>query len=148
MINIEIYTDGACNQEKKTGGWSFIILENGKKKSIKSGIEKETTNNRCEMLAAIKAFEELDNIEFFEGSSVSIFSDSAYLVNAFLKDWISLWLTNGWKNSSKKPVLNKELWESLIYFQKKYKASFIQIKRRSNDLSKKVDNMAKKPLNV
>jgi len=145
MINIEIYTDGACSGNPGPGGWSFIMLENGDEKAIKSGLEKETTNNKCEMLAAIKAFEELDNIEFFQDITVSVISDSAYLVNAFNEDWISGWLKNGWLNSAKKPVLNKELWESLIYFQKKYKASFVKIKRRSNDLAIKVDNMAKNP---
>lgn len=145
MINLEIYTDGACSGNPGPGGWSFIILENGEEKISKSGLEAETTNNKCEMLAAIKAFEELDNIEFFQDISVSVISDSAYLVNAFIEDWISGWLENGWVNSAKKPVLNKELWEALIYFQKKYNASFVKIKRRSNDLAIKVDNMAKNP---
>lgn len=145
MINIEIYTDGACSGNPGPGGWSFIILENGEEKISKSGLEAETTNNKCEMLAAIKAFEELENIEFFQDISVSVISDSAYLVNAFIEDWISGWLNNGWVNSAKKPVLNKELWEALIHFQKKYNASFVKIKRRSNDLAVKVDNMAKNP---
>ena len=145
MINIEIYTDGACSGNPGPGGWSFIILENGEEKISKSGLEAETTNNKCEMLAAIKAFEELENIEFFQDISVSVISDSAYLVNAFIEDWISGWLNNGWVNSAKKPVLNKELWEALIHFQKKYNASFVKIKRRSNDLAIKVDNMAKNP---
>lgn len=145
MINIEIYTDGACSGNPGPGGWSFIILENGEEKVSKSGLEAETTNNKCEMLAAIKAFEELENIEFFQDISVSVISDSAYLVNAFIEDWISGWLNNGWVNSAKKPVLNKELWEALIHFQKKYNASFVKIKRRSNDLAVKVDNMAKNP---
>lgn len=145
MINIEIYTDGACSGNPGPGGWSFIILENGEEKISKSGLEAETTNNKCEMLAAIKAFEELENIEFFQDISVSVISDSAYLVNAFIEDWISGWLNNGWVNSAKKPVLNKELWEVLIHFQKKYNASFVKIKRRSNDLAIKVDNMAKNP---
>jgi ribonuclease HI len=145
MINIEIYTDGACSGNPGPGGWSFIMLEDGKIKLKKSGSEIETTNNKCEMLAAIKGFEELDKLEFFQDISVSIISDSAYMVNGFIEDWISGWLKNGWLSSAKKPVLNKELWESLIFFQKKYKASFVKIKRRSNEFAVQVDEMAKKP---
>ena len=145
MINIEIYTDGACSGNPGPGGWSFIMLEDGKIKLKKSGSEIETTNNKCEMLAAIKGFEELDKLEFFQDISVSIISDSAYMVNGFIEDWISGWLKNGWLSSAKKPVLNKELWEALIHFQKKYKASFVKIKRRSNEFAVQVDEMAKKP---
>lgn len=147
MIEIEIYTDGSCNQIAKTGGWSFIMLEGGKVKLEKSGSEIDTTNNRCEMLAAIRAFDELETIEFFEPITITIYSDSAYLVNAFNQDWISGWLKNGWVNYSREPVANKELWESLIYFNKKYKSNFIHIKRRSNEIAKRVDDMAKKPVN-
>ena len=145
MINIEIYTDGACSGNPGPGGWSFMMLEDGKIKLKKSGSEIETTNNKCEMLAAIKGFEELDKLEFFQDISVSIISDSAYMVNGFVEDWISGWLKNGWMSSAKKPVLNKELWEALIFFQKKYNASFIKIKRRSNEFAVQVDDMAKNP---
>lgn len=145
MIKLEIYTDGACNQVAKTGGWSFILLEDGKEKVTKSGSEVDTTNNQCEMLAVIKAFEELETIEFFQPISITLFSDSAYVVNAFKDDWISKWINSGWLNAEKKPVKNKELWESIIFYQQKYKADFVQVKRRSNDYAKKVDDMAKKP---
>lgn len=145
MIKIEIYTDGSCNQKAKTGGWSYIMLENGTSKIEKSGSEIDTTNNKCEMLAVINAFEELDKIEFFESTTISVYSDSAYVVNAFNDDWISGWLRNGWLNSYKKPVLNKELWERLIYFYNKYKFNFIQIPRMSNEYAKRVDKMARNP---
>jgi ribonuclease HI len=145
MKKIEIYTDGSCNQEAKTGGWSFLMLEDGNIKIKKSGAEVETTNNQMEMMAAIKAFEELDGLKFSDKISVVIFSDSAYLVNAFNQDWISGWLKNGWLNASKKPVVNKEFWETLIVYQAKYRANFVQITRRSNAFAKQVDEMAKKP---
>lgn len=144
MITIEIYTDGSCNQKIGTGGWSFFILENGKEKIKKSEPEIDTTNNKMEMLAVIKAFEELEKIEFFEPISVTVLSDSAYVVNGFVQDWISGWLKNGWINSKKEPVANKELWQCLIDFQKKYKADFVQIKRRSDKFAIHVDEMAKK----
>ena len=145
MIKIEIYTDGACNQVAKTGGWSFIMLEDGITKLEKSGSEIDTTNNKCEMLAAIKSLEEFGLLKFPEPTVVTIYSDSAYLVNAFNQDWISGWLKNGWINSRKESVLNRNLWEDLIFYQKKHNVIFVQIKRRSNDLAKRVDCMAKKP---
>lgn len=143
MIKIEIYTDGACNQQAKTGGWSFIMIEDGEIKIQKKGPEIETTNNKCEMIAVIKALEELESKEFFGPISVTVYSDSAYLVNGFLEDWITGWMKNGWLNAYNKPVKNKELWEKLIYLQKKYRVIFNQIKRMSNDLAKRVDQMAK-----
>ncbi len=143
MIRIEIYTDGSCNQAKKTGGSAFIILENGEVKHKNSQSFTETTNNQCEMLAVINACEFLDSREYFEEPHITVYSDSAYMVNAFLKDWISNWLKNGWKTSSKEPVLNRDLWESLIFYQKKYNINFEQIKRRSNKFSKIVDDDAK-----
>lgn len=146
-MKIEIYTDGSCNQETHNGGWAFLVLENDKIKIEKSNEELSTTNNKCEMLAAINSFEELDKLKFIEPINVFLYSDSAYLVNAFNHDWISTWLINGWKNSSNEPVANKEYWEKLIFFQKKYKTNFVQIKRRSNPYAKKVDDMARNPLN-
>lgn len=145
MINIEIYTDGACNQEKNIGGWSFIILENQESKVQKSGALINTTNNQCEMWAAIHAIEELEKMTFIEPIKVTLYSDSAYLVNAFVDDWISKWLKNDWRNSKGTAVLNKELWEKLIILQNKLKVEFVQIRRCSNDHAKKVDKMAKKP---
>lgn len=145
MINIEIYTDGACNQAKNTGGWSFIILENQESKIQKSGALVNTTNNQCEMWAAINAINEIESMQFSGPIKVTLYSDSAYLVNAFVDDWISKWESNGWLNSKKQAVLNKELWEKLIILQKKFAVEFIQIRRCSNDYAKKVDKMAKKP---
>lgn len=143
MIKIEIYTDGSCNQKLQIGGWSYIILENGEEKIEETGSESETTNNKCEMIPVIKSFHSLEKIEFFESISVNIYSDSAYLVNAFNDGWISVWEKNGWLTALKKPVLNKDLWEKLIFFQKKYNSKFIQIKRLSNDFAKRVDELAK-----
>lgn len=145
MIEIEIYTDGACNQEKNTGGWSFLILENKETKIQKSGHITDTTNNQCEMWAAIHAIKEIETIIFSEPIKITLYSDSAYLVNAFKDDWISKWLKNDWINSQGKPVLNKELWEQLITLQNNMKVQFVQIRRCSNEHAKKVDKMAKKP---
>lgn len=151
MIKIEIYTDGSCTQAKEKGeggpgGWSFLILENGTEKIKKSGSEKNTTNNKCELLGVIKALEELDAIDFFEDIEVTVISDSAYIVNAFADNWISKWNRNGWINSKKEPVANKDYWDKLIPLQKKYNVLMVRIKRRSNKHAIQVDNMAKNPL--
>lgn len=143
MIRIEIYTDGSCNQTKKIGGWAFLVLEDGQLKFSGESSLEDTTSNQCEMIAAIKACELLSTREFFEDIHVTIYSDSAYMVNGFLKDWISKWLQNGWKNSEREPVVNKDLWESLIYYHKKYNINFEHIKRRSSLFSKMVDDKAK-----
>lgn len=144
MINIEIYTDGSCTQQTGNGGWAYVILEDGELKFKGSAPEIETTNNKCEMLGIINALEFLSARVFFEPINVTVYSDSAYIVNGFLKDWISTWIKNGWVNTEKKPVANKEYWEALIYYQKKLKVNFINIRRRSNEYAEKVDDMANK----
>lgn len=143
MINIKIYTDGACNQEANTGGWSFIMLSDEVEILSARGSEVDTTNNKCEMMGAIKGLEALETQEFSGPIFVSIISDSAYLVNGFKQNWIGTWLKNGWLNSKKEPVANKELWEALIFLQKKYSVDFVQIKRCSNKFASRVDAMAK-----
>lgn len=142
MINIEIYTDGSCTQQTGLGGWAYLILEDGEVKFENNGAEKETTNNKCEMLGIIEALDFLSTRVFFEPVSVTVYSDSAYIVNGFLKDWIGTWMKNGWVNTEKKPVANKELWEHLIFYQKKFNINFVNIKRRSNEYAEKVDDMA------
>lgn len=142
-MRIEIYTDGSCNQSTKNGGWSFLILEEGDIKIKEAGKEEDVTNNQCEMIAVISACKFLDGREYFENPHITLYSDSAYVVNAFVNDWISKWLTNGWKNAEGSNVLNKELWETIIYYQQKYSINFQYIRRRSNHYAKMVDDLAK-----
>lgn len=142
---IKIYTDGACNQETKKGGWAFVILQNDKQIMSKKAVEIETTNNKCEMLAAIHGLEEFEKMNLSGVSQLEIVSDSAYMVNGFNLDWISMWNANGWLNSKKEKVANKDLWETLIYYREKHSVMFTQIRRRSDEFAKKVDEMAKRP---
>ena len=103
MQQITIYTDGACSGNPGAGGWGAILIYKDYLKEI-SGAEKETTNNRMELLAVIKALSLLKKEQ-----DVVLYSDSAYVVNAFNQKWIDSWTSNGWKTSGRKPVPNKDL---------------------------------------
>ena len=103
---IKIYTDGSCLSNPGDGGWAAIISINGEIKEI-SGSEKNTTNNRMELLAAIMALKKVKS-----NSDVVIYTDSIYVKNG-ITEWVLKWEKNGWKNSNKKPVKNKDLWVEL-----------------------------------
>ena len=100
---IKIYTDGACSGNPGPGGWGYVILENGKLHTGK-GSESQTTNNRMELMAAIKALESASTDE-----SLYLYTDSTYLQKG-ITEWIVNWKKNNWITSSKKPVSNKDLW--------------------------------------
>ena len=103
---VEIFTDGACRGNPGPGGWGVVLRSNGHEKHLYGG-ETHTTNNRMELLAAIKGLEALKR-----SCQVSVTTDSEYLRNGITK-WLSNWKTQGWKTSSKKQVKNKDLWERL-----------------------------------
>ena len=105
MEEVTIYTDGACSGNPGPGGWGSILMMGENKKEI-SGGKKETTNNIMELTAVIEALKLLKR-----PCKVNLYSDSAYVVNAFLQNWILGWIKNGWKNSNKEEVKNKELWQ-------------------------------------
>ena len=100
---IKIYTDGACSGNPGPGGWGYVIVENGKLHS-NNGSESQTTNNRMELTAAIKALQSARKDE-----SLYLYTDSTYLQKG-ITEWIVNWKKNNWINSSKKPVSNKDLW--------------------------------------
>ena len=112
MEEVIIYTDGACSGNPGPGGWGAILMINENKKEI-SGGNKNTTNNVMELTAVIEALKLLKR-----PCNVNLYSDSAYVVNAFLQNWILGWIKNGWKNSNKEDVKNKELWQELISLRK------------------------------
>ncbi len=103
---VEIYTDGACSGNPGPGGWGAILRWNGHEKEL-SGGEGETTNNRMEMMAVIKAFEALT-----KSSRVELYSDSKYVLQG-ISEWMEGWKAKGWKTAGKKPVKNKDLWQRL-----------------------------------
>jgi ribonuclease HI len=103
MERVEIYTDGACSGNPGPGGWGAVLRWKGVEKEL-SGGERETTNNRMEMTAAIAALESLKR-----AVPVDLYTDSTYLRDGITK-WMSAWKANGWKTAAKKPVKNKDLW--------------------------------------
>jgi ribonuclease HI len=104
---VDIYTDGACSGNPGPGGWGAVLLYRGREKELYGGEPATTTNNRMEMMAAIKALESLTR-----PVPVRLHTDSIYLRNGISK-WLPGWKRNGWKTASKQPVKNADLWQRL-----------------------------------
>lgn len=137
MKEVILYTDGACSVNPGVGGWAYILDYNGNHKKM-AGAEKETTNNRMELMAVIEGLKALK-----EPCKVQLYSDSAYVINAFKNDWITSWQLNNWKNSQKNPVLNRDLWEILIDLVSKHQVIFNKVKGHAdNELNNLCDKMA------
>ena len=103
---VKIFTDGACSGNPGPGGWGAILRWKDVEKEM-SGGERDTTNNRMEMMAAIRALESLRR-----GMPVDLYTDSTYLRNGITK-WLPAWKENGWRTASRKPVKNRDLWQRL-----------------------------------
>ena len=137
MKKVILYTDGACSGNPGVGGWAYV-LEYNKHQKLCSGGEKETTNNRMELTAVINGLKALK-----EACSVKIYSDSAYVVNAFTKGWIVSWQVNNWKTAQKQDVLNRDLWEELLKLANFHTLEFIKVKGHAdNELNNLCDKMA------
>ena len=108
MKQVEIWTDGSCSGNPGPGGWAAILRFAAREREL-SGQESHTTNNRMELMAAIRGLEALS-----ERCAVALHTDSAYLINAFEQQWIAGWLDRGWVTTARKPVENRDLWERLI----------------------------------
>ena len=138
MVKVIIYTDGACSGNPGPGGWGSILMYKENKKEI-SGGNPNTTNNIMEITAVIEALKLLKH-----ECEVQVYSDSAYVVNAFNQGWIYNWKKNNWKTASKEPVKNKELWEELYGFTKMHKIEFIKVKGHSdNQFNNRCDELAR-----
>ena len=103
---VEIFTDGSCLGNPGPGGWGVILRWRGREKELFGG-EPETTNNRMELMAAIRALEELKS-----GSRAALYTDSQY-VQKGITEWIGKWKRNGWRTAARKPVKNEDLWRRL-----------------------------------
>lgn len=144
---IEMYTDGATSKngyENAVGGCAYIILEEEKILHKEAWALKPATNNQCEMLAIIEGCQYIEE-NYPSVMSVNIYSDSAYCVNCYQQKWYKKWIQNGWVNSKKQPVKNRELWELLIPFFEDNRFNFIKVKGHVGDkYNEMVDEMAVK----
>lgn len=137
MKKVTIYTDGACSGNPGIGGWGAILFYKNQMKEI-SGFNENTTNNQMELTAAIMALDKLK-----EPCEVELYSDSAYLINAFNEDWITKWQLNGFRNSNKKPVQNVDLWRKLIEFNSFHKIKWVKVKGHAdNKYNNRCDELA------
>ena len=143
MEDVTIYTDGACSGNPGPGGWGAILMYKGNKKEI-SGAMANTTNYIIELSAVIEALKLLKY-----PCNVSLYSDSAYVVNAFAQNWIRNWERNNWKTSDKKEVKNKELWQQLLELTRIHKVTFIKVKGHAdNEFNNRCDELARKAINM
>lgn len=137
ISEVTIYTDGACSGNPGPGGWAAILMAGGAKKEM-SGGERDTTNNRMELMAVIEGLKALKR-----PCKVDIYSDSAYVVNAFKQNWIGKWVKNGWKNSAKAEVANSDLWKELINLTSMHNVTFHKVKGHAdNEFNNRCDELA------
>ena len=138
MEEITIYTDGACSGNPGPGGWGAILMFGDTKKEISGGLDN-TTNNVMELTAVIESLKILKR-----PCKVDLYSDSAYVVNAFLQKWIYGWIKKNWKTAGNDPVKNKELWQELYNLTQKHKVEFIKVKGHAdNEFNNRCDEMAR-----
>jgi ribonuclease HI len=139
---IKIYTDGSCLSNPGNGGWAAIININGEVKKI-SGNEKNTTNNRMELMAPINALKNINSKD-----PIEIFTDSKYVKNG-ITEWINTWVLNNWKTSKKENVKNKDLWLELHKLNQSLNVKWNWVKAHAGDaLNEEVDMLAKKAANL
>ena len=135
---VTLYTDGACSNNPGIGGYCSILQYNGKEKVI-SGGEEETTNNRMELMGVLKGLQAIK-----KGSKVEVYSDSAYVINAFELGWIDSWQKNNWKTSGKTPVLNMDLWKALLDETSRLQVKWCKVKGHAdNELNNRCDEIAR-----
>ncbi len=137
MEEITIYTDGACSGNPGPGGWGAILMMGDVRKEISGGSEN-TTNNIMELSAVIEALKLLKR-----PCKVNVFSDSAYVVNAFNQKWIYGWMKKNWRTAGGDPVKNKELWQELYSLTKVHDVTFNKVKGHAdNEFNNRCDEMA------
>lgn len=143
MKKVVIYTDGACSGNPGAGGWGAILIYNGVEK-LCAGYDKATTNNRMEMFAVIMALRTLK-----ESCDVEIYTDSAYVADAFNKDWITQWQKMKWRTAGKKEVKNQDLWKQLLSEIERHNVKFIKVKGHAdNEYNNRCDKMAREQIEM
>ena len=119
---VEVFTDGACSGNPGPGGWGAVLRYKQHEIEL-SGGESETTNNRMELTAVIKALEKLN-----EPCLVTLTTDSKYVSDGISKGWARSWQKNGWKKADKKPALNSDLWQSLLELCDRHEVKIVWVK--------------------
>ena len=138
---VEIYTDGACSGNPGPGGWGVILMHRGREREI-SGSDEYSTNQRMELQAAIEG---LKALRF--PCRVKLYSDSAYLVNAFQEKWIDRWQRNGWLNYRKEPIENQDLWKQLLELAQKHQVEWIKVEGHTdNPYNNRCDQLAREAI--
>ncbi len=129
VTDVVLYTDGACSGNPGPGGWGARLIHNASG-TIKdfSGASPETTNNRMELTAVIEGLKALNR-----PCSVEVRSDSKYIVDAFLKNWIDGWQKRNWKKSNKKPVENQDLWQELLTAMEPHEVTWTHVKGHAGE---------------
>lgn len=122
MKQVEIYTDGACSGNPGPGGWGAVLKYGAHEREL-SGGEQDTTNNRMELTAVIRALESLK-----EPCRVTLTTDSKYVSDAITKGWAAGWKRNNWVKSDKKKALNPDLWEQLLAVLEKHQVDIVWVK--------------------
>ena len=137
MKQVTLYTDGACSGNPGPGGWGAILLYNDYKKEM-SGGERETTNNKMELTAAIEGLSALK-----EPCIVKLYSDSKYLIDGITKGWARSWRAKGWKKSDGKPALNVDLWQKILELDDYHEIEYIWVKGHAgNPYNERCDRLA------
>ncbi|MDT8419548.1 MAG: ribonuclease HI [Desulfuromonadales bacterium] len=134
---VEIFSDGACSGNPGPGGYGTILRYNGTEKEL-SGYDPETTNNRMELLGAIAGLEALTR-----PCRVRLTTDSQYLVKG-MTEWVEGWVKKGWKNSQKKDVLNRDLWERLLALCERHQVEWVWVRGHAgHDENERCDELAR-----
>ncbi|MBO4983340.1 MAG: ribonuclease HI [Clostridia bacterium] len=137
MKHIDIYTDGSCRCNPGPGGWGAILVYKGVEKELCGG-EADTTNNRMELTAVIKALQALK-----ESCDITLTSDSKYVLDALTNGWAESWRAKGWKKADKSPALNPDLWETLLTEVKKHNITYVWVKGHAgHPYNERCDEMA------
>ena len=122
FTHVEIFTDGACRGNPGPGGYGVILRFGTNEKELSGGF-RNTTNNRMELLAAISGLRSLNR-----KCSVTLYSDSQYLVNGIEKGWATKWRSNNWIKSDKKPAINSDLWDELLKLTEEHEVKFVWVR--------------------
>ncbi len=135
VIPLEIYTDGSLKTAgagAKFGGWAFVVVRGDNMIYNASGGEYDTTNQRMELMAILKALEYAKENRR-QNEQVIIYSDSAYAINCYQQDWYINWQLNGWENAKKQPVANQDLWMEIIPYFDNYWYHFCKVKGHADN---------------